>query len=343
MPVFNTCNKLPNFFNALLKQTIDISELEVIFVDNCSTDGSDKLLDDYVSKYENMKVIHLTKNSGFSSKAKNVGIINTTSDYFIIQDSTDVLAPDACELLYNAMIEEDVDLVGGMARIDGGDGYKVECRPWTTILNRDNKIKKIGVEKLLSSNELFKYKIDAFNENPLVIMDHRLNAKIFKKSFFLKNNFKFCEDLTGYEDSVVLFKCFIKAKGLCFINKVIYDHKILSESPWIINHPLKTIKSRIISYKIMYDLSCSNNIKDLFVKKVLGDKINYWINSHLLKSEVPTTDLISIFKSYQILFSECVDYDVEISDFSIGVSKYIKNNNFEEAAKSISQKRKSIS
>ena len=336
VPTFNVADYLPNFFNALLNQTMNINDLEVLFVDDCSNDGSGEILDEFVSNYKNMCVIHLTQNSGSPSKPRNVGIVNAIADYLMFQDPEEVLAPNSCELLYNTMIEEDVDFVGGMTRSnDDVSGHVIDYHPWATILNNDEEIKKLGAENILDSDELFKYKINSFDENPLVIMDYCLNTKLYKKSFFLKNHFKFREDLMGGEDSVVLLKCFVKAKGICFINKLIYDYDGLMENSISYDYDLKTIQSNLVAYKLMYDFACQNNIKDLFVNVILGVKLNYWINSLVVKSNVVDDDLISIFMDFQILFSECVTYNVNMSDFTRDFCNDIKNNDFNNAVRKI--------
>ena len=79
IPVFNVEDTLKNAFDSIKSQTIGFENLEVIFVDDKSTDDSLKIIKEFSKKYNNVKSICLNKNSGFAGKPRNVGIENATA------------------------------------------------------------------------------------------------------------------------------------------------------------------------------------------------------------------------------------------------------------------------
>ena len=346
VPVFNTEDYLPNVLESIVNQTIGLENIEVLLVDDCSTDKSWSIINEYSKKYDNIIGIHLLENSHSPSKPRNIGVCNASSDYIIFQDSDDGFTEDACEWLYNVIVEEDSDLVTGMiARNDNfEDDFEIAFSPWDLVLNQYEKYRKNDVKKLLGSDELLKLKLNSIDDNLAVLKDYALNSIIFKKSFLIKNNIQFPEYLNGGEDAVFLFISYIKAEGIVFINKVIYNYNTQRMDSLTHNFSLKTIKNRPKAYRLMYDSSILNNKKDMFVKNILSEKIPYWFNEHIFKApELEDGLLLSIFNSQQILFSECINYKLNFSDIVKSICQDIKDNNFADAIKKINDYRSNIS
>ena len=346
VPVFNTEDYLPNVLESIVNQTIGLENIEVLLVDDCSTDKSWSIIDEYSKKHDNIIGIHLLENSHSPSKPRNIGVRNASSDYIIFQDSDDGFTENACEWLYDVIVEEDVDLVTGMItrNDDSEEDFEIALRPWDLVINQYEKYRKNDVEKLLESDELFKLKLNSIDDNPVVLKDYALNSIIFKKSFLIRNNIQFPEYLNGGEDAVFLFNSYIKAEGIVFINRVIYNYNTQRMDSLTHNFSLKTIKNRPKAYRLMYDSSILNNKKDMFVENILSVKISYWFNEHIFKApELDDDLLLSIFKSQQILFSECIDYKLNFSDIVKSICQDIKDNNFADAIKKINDYRSNIS
>ena len=105
VPVFNVENKIMNAFNSILNQTIGFENLEVIFVDDNSTDDSKNIIKSLENKYDNVKSFYLSKNSGYAGKPRNIGIKNATANYLMFLDPDDLYFEDACEKLYDEITE----------------------------------------------------------------------------------------------------------------------------------------------------------------------------------------------------------------------------------------------
>ena len=96
IPVYNVDGYLQRCLQSLEEQTI-FDRLEIVLVDDGSTDASGALCDEFAARHENVRVFH--KSNGGVSAARNDGIERATGNYYLFLDSDDFLRADACELL----------------------------------------------------------------------------------------------------------------------------------------------------------------------------------------------------------------------------------------------------
>ncbi len=106
--VYNTASYLPKCLDSLLGQTL--ADIEVICVDDASTDGSTNILREYADTDNRIKIILQNENKG-QAHARNVGLNFVKSDYVCFVDSDDWLADDALEQVYTAFSQPEVDSV----------------------------------------------------------------------------------------------------------------------------------------------------------------------------------------------------------------------------------------
>lgn len=97
VPVYNVADYLPECMESILRQ--DHTQLEVILIDDGSTDDSGAICDQYAARDHRVRVIH-QKNAG-AAAAKNAGLRIATGAYLAFADSDDYLEPDA----YSHMLE----------------------------------------------------------------------------------------------------------------------------------------------------------------------------------------------------------------------------------------------
>lgn len=134
IPVYNVAPYLAKCLDSVINQTF--TDLQIIVVDDGSTDEGGKICDEYAAKDKRIEVYH-RKNEGLSA-ALNFGLSVVKGEYIGQVDSDDALHPKMYEILYNTMKEKDADLVS--------------CK-WSYSLNR--------VEKVNVSN------YDIFEINPI--------------------------------------------------------------------------------------------------------------------------------------------------------------------------------
>ena len=96
VPVFNIENYIKRCLDSLINQTY--SNLEIILVDDGSTDNSGKICDEYALRDERIKVYH-EKNGG-AAKARNFAVDKVTGDYLFFVDGDDYIDYDTLEKMY---------------------------------------------------------------------------------------------------------------------------------------------------------------------------------------------------------------------------------------------------
>lgn len=107
VPIYNVEKYLNRCMESLLSQTYN--NIELILVDDGSTDNSSKLCDMYAKKSDRVVVIH-KKNGGLGS-ARNAGVLASTGDYVTFIDSDDWVTVDAYGYMLNVLIEHNCDVV----------------------------------------------------------------------------------------------------------------------------------------------------------------------------------------------------------------------------------------
>src|SRR4051795_2820689 len=112
VPVFNPGADIDDCIQSLLQQTLAPGELELIFVDDGSTDGTPARLDALAQTHGNVRVEHIP-NSGWPGKPRNVGLDMATGDFVFFADNDDWLTPEALERLYATAVIDDADIVIG--------------------------------------------------------------------------------------------------------------------------------------------------------------------------------------------------------------------------------------
>lgn len=108
VPVYNACQYLERCVKSLLAQTWQ--DVEILLIDDGSTDGSDKICDSYADTYEQVRVIH-TANGGVSA-ARNLGIEKCTGEYLTFVDADDILEKNVVTHLMDTLIRTDCDVAG---------------------------------------------------------------------------------------------------------------------------------------------------------------------------------------------------------------------------------------
>jgi glycosyltransferase involved in cell wall biosynthesis len=149
VPIYNAEHYIERCADSLFKQTL--LEMEYVFVDDCSTDGSIAVLENTLNRYPeriaNTKIIKLASNSG-AAVARREGILNATGEYTIHCDSDDWVDIGMYEEMYNYAVEGGYDMV--WCDINCTDGEKVlyysyqECEPEKFALIKGFLVGQLG-------------------------------------------------------------------------------------------------------------------------------------------------------------------------------------------------------
>ena len=119
VPVYNAAAFLDESIGSLLCQSL--AESEFVLVDDCSTDGSFAIMEEYARKDARIKCIHLPRNCG-TFMARKTGVMEASAPYVTFLDPDDALLPDACRLFVETFEKTSADIVHGGAEIAAESG-----------------------------------------------------------------------------------------------------------------------------------------------------------------------------------------------------------------------------
>lgn len=127
VPVYNVSTYLEECLESLLNQTLQ--EIQIICVEDASTDNSKDILRSYESRSERITAIYHEKNMG-TALTRNDGIDKACGEYIMFVDSDDFLERDCCERLYNHIVEKQVDVLQFGTTLLINDNVSQEMAEW---------------------------------------------------------------------------------------------------------------------------------------------------------------------------------------------------------------------
>ena len=328
IPVFNVEDYLDNAFQSIYNQTFDFEDIEIIFIDDNSTDNSLEIIEKYAKKYRNVISIHLDTNSGTAGKPRNIGMSHATADYIMFLDPDDLFTDDACEILYDEILKEDCDIVTGVHTVDGINVYPNLLLNTLTNPNEDMDTRFEQVNKIIHDSD-FSIKLNSIDDYPSFIANSNIWTKIFRKSLIENNNIKFPEKIPA-EDSVFLLNAILNAKGIKFINKIVYKYKIDRNDSVSHKFSEELLLNRLKAYYEMYYICANKNKTKIFKQYLLFDKLIYFLVTQLLKSDLTVNELLNVLIFAQPLFKSYVNYNNNIKSHLANLFKYIAHKEYDK-------------
>lgn len=290
IPVFNVEDCLKDAFDSILNQTFGFENLEVIFVDDCSTDNSLNIIKNFANSYDNVKYFSLEENSGFAGKPRNIGIENASSDYLMFLDPDDIFLEEACEILYDNITANDLDMVSG--NYDLYRNSKRVRNNWYMIrLKEEESVEVESVDELPN----------------LLLTNPSVWAKIFKKEFILREKIEFLVGVPA-QDLVFVSYALLKAKGIKFVNKpvVLYSPREHGDNKSVTGVKNKFVLLKFIKvYDEFYKLLSSINEEHSWLAP---QNLYFWIKQ-LSLSEISLSDKIDLLIAAESLFDKFIKSD----------------------------------
>lgn len=301
VPVYNTKKYLKKCLNSIINQTF--RDIEIIIIDDGSTDGSLEIIQEYQEQYDNIRFFE-TKNIG-SGSARNVGIRNSKADYITFIDSDDVVETNMLQELYNETRYSNSDMV--FSKYQKVDEYSGKFdKPLPLTYTKDEILKNLITFKL-----------------PSVMC-----RILYNKKLFFNNNLFFIEKNIYNEDTHLLFRLVHKAESISFIDKVFYywltregsktnsvsekhiediTFVLKENSDYILDNKIEEVSISEILFGIFKSLNFRiNNIKDKIILGNIGKHLKVINNKNLqiFKDEFPVI-------YYDLLFSLKRFYNIE--------------------------------
>jgi len=213
IPVYNTEKELPKCLKSICDQTY--KDLEIICIDDGSTDGSSQVLDEFSMKDNRIKVVH-QKNGG-ESNARNTGLKMASGEYIAFCDCDDWIDTDMYEILARELNCENIDMVGG-SWYKETDAYSQEIRNQLPVNNA-----------AFTREELLKYLYKRDSYRGFAYMWNKLYKREILKDKF-GNLLLFHEDLRLGGDVLYLAEAALNIKKGKYIDRAFYHYYQRSES-----------------------------------------------------------------------------------------------------------------
>lgn len=212
VPIYNVKKYIGNCIESLLKQTY--REVQIILVDDGSTDGSSSICDMYGSLDTRVKVIH-QKNRGLPG-ARNTGMQYANGEWIFFVDSDDWLAYDTIECVISA-VNNDVDfLMFEYQRMQEFEAI-VEAKGNGRIIELNKEDMNLILRDVVSPSHRHCKKISA---NSVVAWN-----KVYRREFLLEHNILFDEDVKIHEDVPFATKIFMYATNGLYLDKKFYQYR----------------------------------------------------------------------------------------------------------------------
>ena len=208
VPVYNAEKYLNKCLDSLINQTL--KDIEIIVIDDFSTDNSLKILEDYAKNDNRIKLIKQRENCG-QGTARNLALNIAGGEYIMFLDADDWYENNACEISYNQITKNNNDV----------------C-----LFNFYNYYDNSG------NKSLYKQMTDAYsdfaNSPNIKLVDLKTNyirsmfsvMFIYKREFLNEHNIRYSTDRLG-EDVIFLAKVYTELNTLSIIHEPLYDRRII--------------------------------------------------------------------------------------------------------------------
>lgn len=248
IPVYNVEKYVSKCLDSVLSQTF--ADIEVICVNDGSTDNSLQILTEYADRDDRIKII--TKPNGGLFSARHVGMVSAIGEYILFVDSDDWIDNTLIEKTIDKIRETNVDVV-----IFGA--YSVK---------EDNIIK--GMYSVNKIPEKYKGKvlnIEDYKDN-LFVFPPTAWCKLYRKKFIDDNNIKFQEIKDG-EDQLFYLHAILCAKSIYVLNENLYYY-IKNRAGAITSDNKKTSVSPILNLYASEELLSKLNLTDKYINQVIN-------------------------------------------------------------------------
>lgn len=243
VPVYNGESYISMCLEALTKQTL--SDLEIIVVNDGSTDNTLSILNEYVASYPNLFKVYSIENSG-QGIARNIGVSYATGEYLAFADSDDYMDPQMYERLYDFAKKGSHDLVVCPY-------YRVA--PDHSILNAEMSELKTMID---------------INTSPW--------NKLFHLQTWKNHNIKFAEGL-WYEDVLAIYSYMFMAKSIGFYEAPMYYYVFRENSS--INLYSPKVNDIFKVFNQLYDYLTENNVFERYQDEIEAVFLMHIILGHL--------------------------------------------------------------
>lgn len=301
IPIYNSEKFLPIVFKCIEKRN---ESIEVILVNDGSTDSSEKLCNEFIKKSNNVKYIY-QENTGVSA-ARNRGIKNAKGDWIIFLDSDDFMTEDWDNILIESIQKNYLaDVIILSNKILGQEYDNFECAKAAT-----------GANTLLEAGDSLCW----------------VFSKIYSRKFLINNDIFFNTGMINGEDMLFNCEAFIKAQKIVGVNKSYYCFfKNMQSSTNKFN--LKIIDTEEYFHEMFWKLLCNNNLNEnkewvyIYKKSLLTGLYAIMYRVALAKGKIIKSPIVYFKeqKEYKMVLKDLKIYINDLSNIQIIVLRCLKS------------------
>lgn len=254
IPTYQGKTFIEDSIKSVFLQKSNFFDIEIIVVDDCSTDDTFEYLNQLTAKYDILKIFQQDKNGG-PGMARNRGILESSGDYLFFLDDDDIFKEEAFQEVYNSLnLKSDIDVLYFNWEYDKKSSAKIYGYEGRDDLPLLEKSKKEIIESYLLNK-----------------IDCSVIYSVFSRKFLLKNNIRFREGI--HEDIDFMFEIIVRSNNSLIIEKTLYV-KNNRENSIVNSFSQKHILGYYGGLSKMYNLLIvTNNYKsfeEAFIKGVIN-------------------------------------------------------------------------
>lgn len=210
IPCYNVEKYIDRCFASLLSQTIGFDKLEIIMIDDCSTDGTWDKLNAIEASYPESVIIIRCDENGRQGRARNIGLQYASAPYIGYVDSDDWIEPDMYEKLYMNITAHQCDIV--------------RCQHW-----RDTALSEQTLAPKRTGEADRQLEIDTIEKRKIFIACESIGYgawdKLFTRDFLIQNKIYFPEGV-AYEDHFFASLFYFYAKRVYILEERLYHYYV---------------------------------------------------------------------------------------------------------------------
>lgn len=262
-----TCYNVEKYIDQAIQSCLNqtYENIELILVEDCSTDGTKEIINKYATSNTKIKIIQHSENMG-AGWARRHGIEAATGDYFITIDGDDWIDPTFIESLVIKAVETNADIVSGGIIINKEEGYwEATCYGSHVIENKYEQVVKFWGEKIVF-----------------------MNNKIIRRS--LHDIIPYCTR-RFIEDTPTIIPMLWCANKVAYVENIGYHYRMNNNS---LTHQADAFKYALYRVLCMQDLInfFKNNDKEILSKIPLGKILQEQISIIQSIKEKPIHDYL---------------------------------------------------
>ena len=211
VPVYNCEIYISSCIESVIEQTHE--DVELVLVNDGSTDLSGDICDKYASPHKKVKVLH-TPNKG-PAAARNVGIEASSGDYILFLDGDDFLSIDAIETLISAQKSHKIDfIIGNFNKVNNSNASDYAFNS------------KTGTDKRFDSVDILQGVIKYLQKPNSYSPFTYTWGKLFSAEVIKSKNLRFNERLRTFEDWSFVFRYLKNIESALLIKEPIYNYRL---------------------------------------------------------------------------------------------------------------------